>query len=88
MDIKAEMAGYGEDAVWLSAQIEVFWSVASEAEASDGSFDNFRVARAGDKDSEERFNEAESEGCCGCGGGVFGPSPLGHTYWYGFNYGH
>lgn len=50
--------------------------------------DNFRLCRVGDFDGEDEYEAARNDGCCGSVDIEIGPSPAGHKYRYGFNYGH
>ena len=50
--------------------------------------DNVRVARVGDKAEEEAYEDQKQHGCCGYYDDEVGPSPGGHQYRWGFNYGH
>ncbi len=72
------------EAAWLDEQIKAFW-----ARTEDDEFectDSFRLARKGVPAEEQEYEEEIT--CCGKMDLEFGPSPEGHTYWYGFNYGH
>jgi hypothetical protein len=71
---------------WLKSQIKSFWGGVEEDMYEYP--DNFRVALKDDQESEEKYEDAAREGCCGFVDKEFGPSPSGNTYLYGFNYGH
>ena len=75
--------GPGEGA-WLKEQIVAFWDRHEDDEFE--CTDSFRLARKGDASEEQEYDETIS--CCGKMDLEFGPSPEGHTYFYGFNYGH
>jgi hypothetical protein len=75
-----------EEANWLKYQIEMFWA-RTDPDAFEFT-DNFRLCLIGDELSELFFVEQELSGCCGSYEIEFGPSPLFHTYKYGFNFGH
>jgi len=89
MDLDHYLALFGEDASWVEAQIKAFWDRAY-AEAGDDDpyprMDCGRIARKGVQEQEVEYEATRS--CCGQVDVEFGPSPLGHTYMYGFNYGH
>lgn len=81
---------YGTDAQWVSDQIDAWW--ASNNTTDEEGYERFeclsdvRLARKGDLEEEQAYEDAMS--CCGQMDVEFGPSPLGYTYMYGFNYGH
>ena len=70
---------------WLVQQLATFWEKAADQYDC---VDNVRLARVGDTNDEEQYDESKREGCCGFEDVTFGPSPGGHTYNFGFNYGH
>ena len=77
---------YGKfEADWLHEQINDFWE---DMGAGFDCIDNLRLCRKGDVADEARYDEIERDGCCGSHNTEFGPSPEGHFYLYGFNYGH
>jgi hypothetical protein len=82
------LSAFGEDEYnWLRSKIDAMW----EQLDTDGGFecvDNFRCCLKGHAQSVELYFEAMDQGCCGSYDTEFGVSPLGHTYGYGFNYGH
>ena len=70
---------------FLRKEFKSFWEI------NEGSFefvDNERLARVGNLTEEFEFDERARQGCCGSHNVVFGPSPGGHHYRYGFNHGH
>jgi hypothetical protein len=80
-----EMFGAAEGA-WLDEQISA-WFVENDPDGYEYECtDSRRMMRKGDESMEHRY--AATVSCCGCMELGFGPSPAGHTYLYGFNYGH
>lgn len=80
-------AKYGtRDADWIDQQLFAFW----DANGPDGydCVDNHRLARKSDAADMEAYETAANLGCCGSYEGQLGPSPDGHMYVWGFNYGH
>lgn len=77
LNSRGEIAEYE----WVAAEIASFWTDEHE------NCDNFRFAVKG-TDGELHYWEYASNGCCGSDDAEFGPSPLGRTYLWGFNYGH
>lgn len=71
---------------WLKNVINDWWRIHIYDEFD--CVDNARLMRVGVNDEENLYNEAVCDGCCGSHSVEFGPSPAGHTYLYGFNYGH
>lgn len=69
---------------WLRSQIDSFWETHSEDEFEHS--DCFRLARMDIEDEQVEFENTAS--CCGSCETVFGPSPQGVFYTWGFNYGH
>jgi hypothetical protein len=88
MDSIRNVMGKVEDD-WLRHELDTWWKVESYNEdAQFDNVDNIRLALVGDKGSEAQYDERAREGCCGSHSMEFGPSPKGHFYAYGFNYGH
>ncbi len=71
---------------WLADQIHDFWDAAAEQGDPYECVDSERTALKGDEGQEALYDDAIT--CCGSCDVEFGPSPAGHTYKYGFNYGH
>ena len=82
-DVEAQFGA--EEAQWLSGELKKFWDSVDESDYENS--DNFRMAIKGGP-SEAAYEDARADGCCGFSDIEIGPSPLGHTYLYGFNYGH
>ncbi len=72
------------EGVWLQARIDEFWAGTEPYEYE--CVDSNRVKRVGVTSEEDAYDEAVT--CCGRMDMLFGPSPGGFTYGYGFNYGH
>lgn len=84
-DLDHLVTAFGDDEYrWLCEQIDVIDREFDDEPCKD----NHRYALKGDQTSEAAFEERESHGCCGSYRTEVGPSPLGHIYLYGFNYGH
>lgn len=83
----ADLAKYGpEEEAYLVEQIQNFWSNTEQGDFD--CVDNIRLARQGAVEECAEYEETQRTGCCGSHDIVFGPSPNGHSYLYGFNYGH
>lgn len=84
-----DTARYGEDAVWLKAEIDAWWEAEQASAGDDQPYefcDSFRLALKGNAEEEAAFDAAVT--CCGSVDVELGPSPLGNRYIYGFNHGH
>jgi len=80
-------AKYGtSEADWIDQQMRTFWNL--NCEEGYDCVDNSRLARQSDAADMAEYETAANSGCCGFYEGEFGPSPEGHTYAFGFNYGH
>jgi hypothetical protein len=76
-----------EEAAFLVCEIGAWFEANGGNDEFDCS-DNFRLCRVGDPIGEAEYEEIRNGGCCGSVDTEIGPSPAGHVYRYGFNYGH
>lgn len=88
-----EYTGFGTNFYWqqlLPMEIRT-WAIVTirkkAEERGDEYVDNYRAAEVGNQEQEERFMEAEENGCCGSYKfETVGPD--GKTYVLGYNHGH
>lgn len=76
-----------DEAAFLVREIGAWFEANGGSDEFDCS-DNFRLCRVGDSDGEAEYETIRNDGCCGSVDIEIGPSPAGHTYRHGFNYGH
>ena len=76
-----------EEASFLAHEISA-WIDANGGSDEFECSDNFRLCQVGDPIGESEYGEIRNSGCCGSVDIEIGPSPAGHFYHYGFNYGH
>jgi hypothetical protein len=76
-----------DEAAFLVSAISAWFEANGGSDEFDCS-DNFRLCRVGDPIGEAEYEDARSDGCCGFVDIEIGPSPAGHIYRHGFNYGH
>jgi hypothetical protein len=76
-----------DEAAFLVREIDA-WIDANGGPDEFDCADNFRLCRVGDSVGEAEYEETRNDGCCGSVDIEIGPSPAGHVYHHGFNYGH
>lgn len=84
---------FGQSEVeWLAEEIRAWMENNDPDEREYECADNFRLSQA-NRDTtfvavDYEYDKIRRNGCCGSEDIQFGPSPDGHTYVFGFNYGH
>lgn len=82
----AYAANLADDGAWLRQRVDAFWALPENQDME--CVDNHRIALVGVLSEEAAYDFVRDGGCCGSFDTVMGPSPMGRSYRYGFNYGH